>query len=73
MVVWQLPASVPPSPDMFKYRPVYIVSGQRVLGYHNEQGKGDHRHMGSQESDYRFLSIEKLLAVSWRTPSQPLG
>lgn len=62
MVVWQLPASVSPSPHKFKYRLVYIVSGQRVLGYDNERGKGDHRHLGDQESGCRFLSIDKLLA-----------
>ncbi len=62
MVVWQLPISVPPSPHKFKYRLVYIVSGQRVLGYDNERGKGDHRHLGDQESHYRFLSVDKLLA-----------
>lgn len=62
MVVWQLPAPVPPSPHKFKYRLVYIMAGIRVLGYDNERGKGDHRHLGDQESSCRFVSIERSLA-----------
>jgi Family of unknown function (DUF6516) len=41
---------------------VYIISGRRVLGYDNERGKGDHRHIGEREESFVFSSIEELLA-----------
>jgi len=41
---------------------VYIVQGNRVIGYDNERGKGDHRHYGDTETPYQFISIEKLLS-----------
>jgi len=39
---------------------VYIREGKRVLGYDNHEGKGDHRHYGEREEQYRFTSIDKL-------------
>jgi hypothetical protein len=62
MVAWRLPSPNRPSRHRFKYRLVYIVSGRRVLGYDNERGKGDHRHVDDREEAYTFSSIEKLLA-----------
>lgn len=32
------------------------------MGYDNERGKGDHKHLGSNEVPYRFVSVEKLVA-----------
>jgi len=32
-----------------------------VLRYDNETGKGDHRHVGSKELPYGFVSAAKLL------------
>ena len=32
------------------------------MGYDNERGKGDHKHLGSNETRYRFVSVEKLVA-----------
>lgn len=61
MVVWRVPAPVPPSQHTFKYRLVFVRAGQRIVGYDNERGKGDHRHLLGQESSYRFLSIETLV------------
>jgi hypothetical protein len=61
MVVWALPTPVPPTTHGFKYRLVYIVDGQRVLGFDNERGKGDHRHDGDQEIPYAFHDIDGLL------------
>lgn len=73
MVVWALPTPVPPTTHGFKYRLVYIVDGQRVLGFDNERGKGDHRHDGELEFPYQFQDIDRLLAdfvdavEVWRT------
>lgn len=62
IVIWQVPEPVPPSEHPYKYRLVYVVSGRRVLGYDNERGKGDHKHVGSSENPYRFVSPQQLMA-----------
>lgn len=62
MVVWRVPRPVPPSEHGFKYRLVYLVDGQRLVGYDNERGKGDHRHLGAIEVAYRFVDVATLLA-----------
>ncbi|MEZ5332212.1 MAG: DUF6516 family protein [Thermoanaerobaculia bacterium] len=62
MVVWRVPAPVPPATHGFKYRLVYVVGGKRIIGYDNERGKGDHRHFKGEEKPYRFVSIDALLA-----------
>jgi len=62
IVIWQVPQSVPPSEHPFKYRLVYIVDGQRVVGYDNERGKGDHKHLGDRELPYVFRGIDQLMA-----------
>lgn len=60
-VVWRVPEPVPPSEHPFKYRLVYLVEGRRVVGFDNERGKGDHKHVGEAELPYRFTSVEQLL------------
>lgn len=62
MVVWRVPRPVAPSTHSFKYRFAYVVAGERVLGYDNERGKGDHRHDGPRERPFQFTSIDELLA-----------
>ncbi|MBU1723879.1 MAG: hypothetical protein KJ892_08525 [Gammaproteobacteria bacterium] len=61
-VVWEVPTPVPPSEHPYKYRLVYIVEGKRVIGYDNERGKGDHKHMGVLEVVYVFKDVPTLLA-----------
>ena len=34
----------------------------RIVGYDNERGKGDHKHLGVMETRYRFVSVEKMVA-----------
>lgn len=60
-VIWQVPEPVPPTRHGYKYRLVYIVNGRRVVGYDNERGKGDHRHLGSRETAYHFVDVPTLL------------
>lgn len=62
MVVWQVPQPVPPSEHPFKYRLVFVREGQRLVGYDNERGKGDHKHLGQRELSYSFVDIETLVA-----------
>jgi hypothetical protein len=35
--------------------------GQRLVGYDNERGKGDHKHIGGREHKYRFTDIDTLV------------
>ena len=65
IVVWQVPQPVPPSEHRFKYRLVYVVDGARVVGYDNERGKGDHRHLGDEEMPYTFVDVPTLLDDFW--------
>jgi hypothetical protein len=61
MVVWKVPTPVPPSSHAFKYRLVYAREGQRLVGYDNERGKGDHKHVNGREMTYRFVDIDTLM------------
>lgn len=61
LVVWRVPAPIPPSEHEFKYRAVYIVNGERVVGFDNERGKGDHRHVGARETAYTFTTVDRMI------------
>jgi hypothetical protein len=62
IVIWQVPESVPPSEHPYKYRLVYVIGGKRIVGYDNERGKGDHKHLGDREVSYQFVSPQQLMA-----------
>jgi Family of unknown function (DUF6516) len=61
IVIWSVPRPVPPSEHGFKYRLVFVRNGQRVVGYDNERGKGDHRHLRGTEEPYSFKDVSTLL------------
>lgn len=61
MVIWELPAIDPERPHGLKYRLYYGLNGECLVRYDNERGKGDHRHYGNDEENYRFTSAEQLL------------
>jgi hypothetical protein len=61
LVIWRLPKPVPPSTHDYKYRAVYIAGGKRVVGFDNERGKGDHRHMSGHEEAYAFTTVDRLV------------
>jgi hypothetical protein len=65
LVVWRVPEPVPPSEHPFKYRLAFVRDGQRVVGYDNERGKGDHRHAGETETFYTFVEEDSLLEDFW--------
>jgi hypothetical protein len=50
------------SAHSFKYSLYFGRAGERLIGYDNERGKGDHRHYGDREEIYDFVSVEKLMA-----------
>jgi hypothetical protein len=60
-VIWQLPEPVPPSEHRIKYRLVYIVDGVRMVGYDNERGKGDHKHIRDRQWTYVFSDVATLM------------
>ncbi|MGZ8218260.1 toxin-antitoxin system TumE family protein [Methylomagnum sp.] len=63
-LIWQLPAATTERPHGLKYRLYCGRHGTTIVRYDNEQGKGDHKHIGpdEQEVPYRFESLTKLLA-----------
>ena len=74
LVVWKVDTPVPPTEHGYKYRAVYVLDGQRIVGFDNERGKGDHRHLDGKELPYSFTSVEQLVedfiaAVSARRTS----
>lgn len=60
--VWEVEAPVPPSEHRFKYRLYYGRGGERPVGYDNERGKGDHKHLRGVEVPYTFVDMQTLLA-----------
>jgi len=61
LVVWRVPQPVPPTEHGYKYRAVYAVDGVRVVGFDNERGKGDHRHLHGRELPYTFTTVDGLV------------
>lgn len=62
MVVWRVPRPVPPAAHAFKYRLVFVRGGERLVGYDNERGKSDHKHLLGQQMVYVFVDIDRLIA-----------
>lgn len=62
MTIWLVPEPVVGSAHPFKYSLFYGYPGRRVVGYDNERGKGDHRHLDGNEEPYAFSTVEVLVA-----------
>lgn len=62
LTIWRVPEPVSGSAHRLKYRLFYGYPGQRVVGYDNERGKGDHRHLADREEPYAFTTVEALIA-----------
>ncbi|HLK80871.1 MAG TPA: DUF6516 family protein [Xanthobacteraceae bacterium] len=65
LAIWRLPRQLPGSAHSLKYRLALVVRGVCVLRYDNEAHKGDHRHIGSEETAYAFTTVDQLLADFW--------
>ena len=65
MVLWRTPSPVLPSTHGLKYSLFYGRPGVREVGYDNERGKGDHRHLQGVETAYAFTTVERLVADFW--------
>ncbi|MGH8612211.1 MAG: toxin-antitoxin system TumE family protein [Gammaproteobacteria bacterium] len=61
MVIWRLPLPTRGRPHGLKYRLYCGRGGRCLVRYDNETGKGDHRHYGTHEEAYRFVSLERLI------------
>jgi hypothetical protein len=62
MTIWEVPEPVAASVHRLKYSLFYGYPGRRVIGYDNERGKGDHKHLGDRQLEYHFTSVEQLVA-----------
>ncbi|HEY1935721.1 MAG TPA: DUF6516 family protein [Acetobacteraceae bacterium] len=62
MKLWLVQGPVRGSRHRFRYSLFYGRDGQRLIGYDNEPGKGDHRHYGKHKKPYDFSTPERLIA-----------
>jgi hypothetical protein len=62
MKIWQLANPVRGSTHRLKYSLFYGFAGERLVGYDNEPGKGDHRHIEGKEEQYAFSTVATLMA-----------
>lgn len=61
LVVWRVPSPVRGSLHVYKYRFAYVEAGRCEIRFDNEAGKGDHKHIGSLELPYAFVTVQRLL------------
>lgn len=62
MKIWKIPIRAAERPHGLKYSLYYGKGGHRIVGYDNESGKGDHRHLRNKELHYQFVDVETLIA-----------
>lgn len=60
--IWRLPEATDERPHGLKYSLFYGRPGERWIGYDNERGKGDHKHIFGIESAYEFVDADRLLS-----------
>lgn len=63
VLIWAVTPAVPGSSHGYKYRLYAGRNGQTLVRYDNEAGKGDHKHVGTEEHEveYRFVSVPQLI------------
>jgi len=64
LVVWEVSPAIPGCEHPFKYR-LFCgreKTGECLVRYDNERGKGDHRHWQGSEAPYAFSNLETLFA-----------
>jgi hypothetical protein len=62
MKIWEVATPVVGSAHKLKYSLFYGANGKRLVGYDNERGKGDHRHIEVRQERYVFKTVELLMA-----------
>ena len=71
--VWRVPTPVPPGEHDYKYSLYYGRNGERIIGFDNERGKGDHFHIRGSERPFAFTTLEDLLARFFMEVKLELG
>ena len=61
IIVWRLPTATRERRRGLKYSLFHGRPGERIVGYDNETGKGDHRRYRDREETYRFTNYETLI------------
>jgi hypothetical protein len=61
LIIWELPKPVLGSQHHYKYRRYYGKDGVRIVGYDNERGKGDHKHIHGEQHPYIFSGLDTLV------------
>ena len=62
MTIWQLPRPTQERPHGLKYSLFYGGHGGRIVGYDNESGKGEHKHIREVETRYPWIDVETMVA-----------
>lgn len=62
LVIWEVPDPVLASCHKYKYRLYFGKHGERIVGYDNERGKGDHKHIKGIEYTYEFVGVKQLIS-----------
>jgi hypothetical protein len=60
-VIREVPEPVSASEHRIKYRLAHVVAGVCVVGYDNERGKGDHKHIRDSEAPCVFTDVSALI------------
>jgi len=71
--IWRLPGATRERPHGLKYSLFYGRAGERIIGYDNETGKGDHRHYRQKEEEYEFTTYENLIRDFMRDVKEEIG
>ncbi|HEY5265015.1 MAG TPA: DUF6516 family protein [Steroidobacteraceae bacterium] len=62
MKTWEVAVPVAGSAHKLKYSLFYGAGGKRLVGYDNERGKGDHRHIEDRQGKYAFKTVDLMIA-----------
>ena len=62
IIVWKVPEPVLGSKHLFKYRLFHGKDRRRIVGFDNERGKSDHRHLYGAEHPYLFPTTDTPLS-----------
>ena len=71
--VWRLPRATTERPHGLKYSLYFGRGGERIVGYDNESGKGDHRHYRGRQQSYAFKDYETLVRDFLRDVRKEIG
>src|SRR5919112_1317068 len=59
--IWSVLSPVMASRHAYKYSLFYGRDGVRLVGYDNERGKGDHKHIRASELPYAFTDVNRMI------------